>query len=200
MEVLPLGGGCVQFQIQIQFPFEIVPDVTDDFLFRCGGEAGDGDGLFVRFLFLQFPDEVADVKIIHPEVLPPGGEAVGLVDDEPDHVPGQQEFFHRPGPEGFRRQIQQIRYAAGHPFQRLRPLDIAQKPVDRHGVHNALFRQIVYLVLHEGLQGGDDHRQAVGGFARHDRRKLEGDGLPAAGGKHRQQGFPLHCRLCRPLL
>ena len=80
-------------QVFAELALEIVADVLHHLLLGSGGEARHGYSRRGIFLQLVFPYELANVKVIHPEVLPPGGEAVGLVDDEPHHVACKQDSF-----------------------------------------------------------------------------------------------------------
>ena len=89
-----LGRGK-DLQIQIQRLPEILADVAYDLLLGSGREAGNGDGFFPEPLcLLQLPDEVSYVLIVHSEVLPPGGKAVGLVDNKADNVSSEQQPFY----------------------------------------------------------------------------------------------------------
>ena len=45
------------------------------------------------FLLLVFPDELADVQVIDPEILPPRGETMGFINHETDHMACQQNPF-----------------------------------------------------------------------------------------------------------
>ena len=121
---------------------------------------------------------------------------MGLVNDKADHIPRQQEPLNGGRAQGFRGDVQNGGKAAGDPLHGLGPLDGAEQAVDGHRIGNAPLGQVVHLVLHQRLQGGDDHGQSTGCLAGHEGGELKGDGLAAAGGEHRQQGFSLHSGPC----
>ncbi len=125
---------------------------------------------------------------------------MGLVNDKAHHVPGQQQLLNGAGAQLFRGDIEDSSQTVGHPLQGFGPLYGAEQAVDGDGIHQPVLVQVVHLILHQGLEGGYDHCQPVFRLARHQGGELEGDGLPAPGGEHRQQGFPRHRRLHRPLL
>ena len=199
-QILPRRGGGEKLQLQPQLFLEVIPNITDNLLLCRGGEAGNRNGALPLLLLLKLPDKIPNIQVIHPEVLPPGGKAVSLVNDEAHHVAGKKQLFDGAGAQLLRRKVEEAGKAAFHPVDGIRPFNGAKKPVYRHRVHQAPLAKVIYLVLHKGLQRGDDHRKAVLRLARHQGRKLEGDGLAAAGGKDRQKGAALHRRLGRPLL
>ena len=80
-----------ELQIQIQRLSEVVADVLDYLLFGRGGETGDRDWKFATLFLLVFADEVADIEVVDPEILPPRRKAVGLVDDEADDIAGKED-------------------------------------------------------------------------------------------------------------
>ena len=79
-----------QFQFNAAFRAEVFANIADHVLFRRRREARYRDGLFQFLVFLQFFDEGTNVAVIHSEILPPGREAVCLVDYESDDVAGFQ--------------------------------------------------------------------------------------------------------------
>ena len=70
-EIGPRSCGGKQLKFQSQFPVEIVTDVGNDLLLGGGGEAGNRNGHVVAFCLLDFPDEVADVEVVHAEIMAP---------------------------------------------------------------------------------------------------------------------------------
>ena len=79
---------------------EIVADVLHHLLFCSGGEARygyqglteiAGHGILAKLAFLIFLDKLADVLVIHPEVLSPCREAVSFINDESHHMPCHQD-------------------------------------------------------------------------------------------------------------
>ena len=199
-QVFPGSGGGKQLQLHAQLVLEIVADVADNLLLGGGGEAGHGNRGRQPLLGLQFPDKIADIQVIHPKILSPGGEAVGLVNDKAHHVPGEQQRLNGAGAQLLRRDVKDRGQAVCHPLQRLGPLHGAEQPVDRNGVHQAVVVEVVHLILHKGLQRGDHHGQPVLRLPCHQGGELKGDGLSAAGGEYRKQRFSVHRRLHGPLL
>ncbi len=200
MQVLPRGGGREDFQVQVQLLLEIIADIPDHLLLCGGGKAGYGDRLLVRFLILQLPDKVANVQIIHPEILPPRREAVRLVNDEAGNVPGSQRLFNAARAQLLRRDVQQCGGTVADAPQCIGPLDGAEQAIDRYRLGNAQAVQVVHLVLHQRLQRRDHDGQAMERPACHKRRQLERDRFSPAGGKNCQQGFAVHRSLRGPLL
>ena len=70
-QVGPRCCGGKQFELQSQLPLEIVADVGNDLLFGGGGETGNRNGYAVAFFLLDSPDEVADVEVVHAEIVAP---------------------------------------------------------------------------------------------------------------------------------
>ena len=78
---------------------------------------------------------------------------MGLVNDKAHHVPGEQQRLNGAGAQLLRRDVKDGRQPVRHPFQRLSTLYRAEQAVYRDGVHQAVFAQVVHLVLHQGLEG-----------------------------------------------
>ena len=138
-----------QLQVQVQCLLEVVADVLHYLLLGCSREAGHGDGRLAAFLFLIVADELADVQIVHPEILSPRRETVGFVYHEPDDVACQQNLFDGLRPEHFGGDVQQRNFAFQHPLDAQCPCDGVQQAVDGYGVGNAPFVEVVHLVLHQ---------------------------------------------------
>ena len=50
-------------------------------------------------------DKLADIEVIHTEILSPRREAVGFVDDKPYHMTRHQNLFHGIRPKHLRSNI-----------------------------------------------------------------------------------------------
>ena len=200
LQVFPGGGRREEPQVQPQLRPEVVADVGDHLLLRRRREARDGNRRTLPLLLPQLADEVADVEVIDAEILPPRGKTVRLVDDEPHHVAREQQLLDRLRPQHFRRDVQQRRRSVRHPPDRLRAAQRVEQAVDGDRFRDAPRRQVVHLVLHQRLQGRNDHRQAVHRPPLHERRQLEGERLAAARRENGQQRLAVHRRLHRPLL
>ncbi len=73
-----------------------------------------------------------------------------------------------------------------------------QHPVNCTGEGRArVFDQVVHLILHQGLERGEDHRQQAAAHMPNQRRQLETERLAASRGKNRQQGRAPASRLER---
>ena len=91
-----------QLQLKLKFLAEIVLYIIDDLrLGRCG-EAGYRDRLRKVLLLLQRLQKIADVEVIHTEIVSPGGETVGLIDHETGNFSSQQQVLNCFRPQGFR--------------------------------------------------------------------------------------------------
>ena len=123
-----------------------------------------------------------------------------LVDHKPNHIAGEQQFFNGAGAELFGRDVQKRGKPARHTVKRFGALDGAEQSVHRDRIDKTLFVEVVYLILHQGLERGDHDRQSVGALPCHQRGELKGDGFPAARRKNGKQGFSVHRRLRRTLL
>ena len=193
--VTQIGSGCiggVELQVQIQLLLEVFADVADDLLLCGGGEAGNRNAVFLVLLFLKIADEIADVQIIHPEILTPGREAVGLIDDEPHHIPGHEEPLDGGRAQRLGGDVEHGCQSALYPFHGFCPFDGAEQTVDGHRIGNAPLRQIIHLVLHQRLERGDHHSQTSFSFACDEGGKLKSDGFTAAGGENGKEGMALH--------
>ena len=152
-----------------------------------GREARHGDGLAAFFFALILADELADVEIIHPEILPPRRKAVRLVDDKTHHVARQQNLLDSGRTERFGGDVEQRSIAVRHTAEGLGAAQRVEQTVDCDRVSNATLRQIVHLILHQRLQWRYDNRQPMHRPRLHQRRQLEGQRLAAARGENGEQ-------------
>ena len=138
-----------QLQIQVQRPLEIITNILYHLLFGRRRETGYRYRVTASLLLLVLLNKLADIQIIHPEVLPPGRQTMRLIDNESHHVAHHQNPL-----DGFRAQhlrgdIQQGSISLLHPLNGKRPRNRIQQSVDGHGIRNSLVSQIVHLVFHE---------------------------------------------------
>ena len=113
------------------------------------------------------------MHIVHAEVLPPGRKAMSLINDKADDVPGQQNLLYRLGPQHLRGDIEQRRLTIPDSFNGIGPVNRVQKPVNGDGIRNSASSQIVDLVFHQGLERGNNDREATYGTPCHKCRQLE---------------------------
>ena len=149
MQILARSTGCKEFQFQAQLVTEIITYVADDFLLCSRCKAGNRDRMVQIFPILQLSDEVADIHIVHAEILSPGREAMRLINYKADDISGIQQFLDGFGTQRLRRDIENRSHAVGHTVDGLFPFDGVQKSVDRHGIRNAALLQIIHLILHQ---------------------------------------------------
>ena len=107
LEVLARCRRGEQFKVCAQPMSEIVADVLHHFLFCRGRETRHGHGAGALLVLLIFLYEFADVEIVYTEVLSPGGEAVCLVNDEPDHMASHEYALDGVGPQHLWRDVEQ---------------------------------------------------------------------------------------------
>jgi len=122
---------------------------------------------------------------------------VGFIDDKADQLPTQQQAFHGSGAQGFGGNVQQTGRAVAYPLHGLGALDGVEQAVDGHRIGDAGLFEVVHLVFHQRLQGGNDHRQSPHVLPAHQGRQLEGQGFAAARGENGQEGTVVHRGLGR---
>ena len=145
-----------------------------------GRRRGQGDPRHVRPPLVQR----GQFEVIGPEVVPPLGHAVRLVDREQRDPAAIEQPHRRFGPQPLRRQVEQVQLAGQE--RRLDPPPLARLlgRVEEPGPH-ALRGQRVHLVLHQRDERGDDHAGAVPD----ERRDLVAQRLAAAG-RHEHERVP----------
>ena len=194
------GLGGKYLKVQAECLPEVVANVLYHLLLGRGREARYGDRLRTPLVLLILADELADIEIVHAEVLTPRGEAVRLVNHDAHDVAYHQYALYRLGPQHLGSDVQQRRVAVHHPLDGLRAADGVKQSVDGDGVRDAPFGKVVHLVFHQRLQGRDDHRQAMQRPSFHQRRELECQRFAAARREDGQKRFMLHGRTGRILL
>ena len=128
LQVGPPCPAVEELQVNAHLALEVAEDVRHDVGLGRGGQAHDRRGLPLP---CPFPDETAHVAVIGAEIVAPGGEAVGLVDDPgPDLALGQGLAQGR-APELLRRDEENSHVAQAHPVQGVGPFRHGQKAVDR---------------------------------------------------------------------
>lgn len=141
---------------------EVVTNILYYLLFGGCRETGYGDAvlevcrvffcLFSEFLLLIFLDELSYVEVIHPEVLPPSREAVGLIDDEPHHMACKQNSFNGLRTKHFRGDVEQGGIAVLHSLDGQCTGDGVEQSIDGDGICDASVGKVVHLVFHQRLQ------------------------------------------------
>ena len=86
---------------------EIVTDVADHLRFSGRSETGDRNRSVKTFTLLKMLDELPDEHVFNPEVLPPSGEAMRLVNHDSDQGSGHQNLLDGLGAELLRGDVKQ---------------------------------------------------------------------------------------------
>ena len=124
----------------------------------------------------------AERPVTRPEVVPPLGDAVGLVNGEQRGANRAHLELRREAREPLRGDVQQPERPVAQALPEALPLALAHPTVQcRRG--NTAGHRSGDLVLHERDERGDDQREPAGD----ERRNLEADGLSTTGGEHRQR-------------
>ena len=108
---------------------------------------------------------------------------MSLVDDKAHYGTPQQETFDGFGTEHLRSNIEDVGCSVGHLCAGRRPLDGVEKPVDGDGLADTSFHEVVHLIFHERLQGGQHHGEAMAVATGHEGGKLEGERLASTSGE-----------------
>ncbi len=124
----------------------------------------------------------AEAQVVGPEVVPPLGHAVRLVDGEQRDRALVEQPRRRLDAEPLRGQVQQVQLARAVGLLHLAALVGVLRGVEEPGAHPERL-QGVDLVLHQGDQRGDDHARAPA----HQRGDLVAQRLAAAR-RHQHQG------------
>ena len=187
-QVLPPGLADERFQFQTEPVAEVGSDVLDHLGLGRGREAGHRDGPLKALVLLQLLQVGGDVEVVHAEVMPPGREAVGLVDHEPGDVPLGQQAGQGGGAQRLRRYVKEVDATVLHLSKHLLALQRGKQPAQVRGLHDLeAVLQHLHLVLHQGYQGRDHHGERPGEFPFQQGRQLKGERLASPGGEHRQQ-------------
>ncbi|MNX86286.1 hypothetical protein D3C86_1181620 [compost metagenome] len=130
--------------------------------------------------------ELGEVAVVGPELVAPLADAVRLVHGEEADGRALEQIVDVRGRKALGREVQELDLPVAD------RLVSAALLVDREGAveggsGDAVGKQRVHLVLHEGQKGRDDHRHAVEGK----RRQLVAHGLTAAGGQDDEAIPPL---------
>ena len=149
-------------------------DILDDLRRGGGGERQHGHTR-------QLLADTGYLKVGGAEVVAPLGDAVGLVDGDETHVHVTQFRLEKFGSQALRRDIQDLDVAEDTVLQGDDDFLAGEAGVDGGGT-DAQTAEIVYLVLHQGNERGDDDARAFLSQCRH----LEGDGLAATRGHQSQ--------------
>ena len=169
-------------------------DFLPHVLLGRGGEAGDGRNLHALLLG-ELPDEPAGVEVVGPEVVPPFGETMGLVEHPAADLALGDGLGEGAVAQLLRRDVEQRDVAQPDPAQHVAALRRREQAVEGRGKGRAgAPDQAVHLVLHQGLQRGEDDGEDAAAVVAHQGRELEAERLAAAGGQNRQQRFVAPCR------
>ena len=120
----------------------------------------------------------AEIPVAGAEVVPPLGDAVGLVDGEEGNVDATEGGDEAAVGEALGGDIEEAEVAIGGPAQDVALLLAGHGRVDGGG-GDAVPRKCVDLVLHQGEEGGDDEGEAI----EEEGGKLVADALAAARGE-----------------
>ena len=135
----------------------------------------------------------AQVAVVRAEVMPPLGDAVGLVDrDQPD-VDGVEKVAKARNGQALRRDVEQLEPA--RPGRGIDAVGLARRhrAVDERR-RDAIRPQRVHLILHQSDQRRDDQRQPV----QTQRRQLIAQRLAPTGG-HQHQRVPTRQHIANDL-
>ena len=100
-----------------------------------------------------------------------------------DNVSSEQQPFYGARAQLFGGDVEQGSRPVLNALKGIGTLYWIQQATDGHGLGDAYLFQIVHLIHHERLKGGDDHCQAMHALSCNKSRQLEGDGFAAASGK-----------------
>ena len=127
--------------------------------------------------------DLAEPEVVGPEIVAPGGDAVGLVHHEQGDVQRRDPFHRACLGELFRGEEEERRLAAFHRPPGALLLGGAVRGVDRDGdARPRSFPQPVQLVLLEGDQRGHDDGGPLQPAVQQERGDLVDGRLPVAGG------------------
>ena len=108
--VAEIGAGGArgeELELTPQGLHEIIADILHHFLLGRCRETRYRDGMPEALPPLIITDELADIKIIHPEILSPRRETVSLIDDKPHHLANRQDALDGVRPQHLRGDIQE---------------------------------------------------------------------------------------------
>ena len=131
---------------------EIVANVADHLRFRGRSETGDRNRSVKAFTLLKMLDELPDEHIFNPEVLPPSGEAMRLVNHDSDQGSGHQNLLDGLGAELLRGDVKQRGLPGLDPLQSVAAFNRRQQAIDIDGFRDSFLLQILHLILHQGLE------------------------------------------------
>ena len=156
--------------------------ILDDPVIGRGGRADDGHSVGHR------PQDIAQAPVVGAEIMPPVGNAVGLIDDQQADAAGnrQQHLVHEfVIGEAFRRDQQGVGHAFPNGALKRRPV-LRVRGIDRQGADTQPFSRFD-LVPHQGEQGRHDERHAMAPAAEYPGRDEIYRALAPAGSLHDQQ-------------
>ena len=182
---------------------EIGPREAMDELRRAGGQAeafqdlvahhrrGSG-GACQHARFRQQPHQFVELQVVGAEVVPPGTDAVRLVDRHQRARDTGERGAQPVARQSFGRDVDQLERARGQRANAPAHLVLSQGR-RQVGSRHPLVLQRRHLVVHQRDQRRDHDRRA----GQQCRRKLVGEALAAAGGRHQQQPARFEQRLYR---
>ncbi len=94
-------------KIKVECLFEVVANILHHLLLRRSGEARNGYCLTTLFALLVLTYKLADILIIHPEVLTPGGKTMRFVYYNTYNMACQQYLLYSFRSKHLRRNVQQ---------------------------------------------------------------------------------------------
>ena len=189
LEVRPFDAPFEGAELAAGLLEEVREDLVLHLLLGGGGEAGDrgngrahGGG--------EFADESGGVEVIRAEVVSPFREAMGFIEDPAADLAGGDGGAEGAVAELLGRDVEDGDVAHLDPAQDITAFRRRQQAVERGsaGIAGAA-DESVHLVLHQRLQGGDDHGEAADALVADEGRKLEAEGFAAAGGEDGEEGF-----------
>ena len=142
--VAPGGAHLNQGAAQLQQPDQISPHPR-----RCRGAQGHQRHPRAE------TTQLAEASVVGPEVVPPGTDAVGLIDGHPHQLPLILDLLQQLAGglhlQALRRQIEQPQPVGAHPGQQIAAALGIQPPMQAGG-GDAATLQVQHLVLHQGHQ------------------------------------------------
>ena len=192
VKILPLHPGFEELEFLAQFPLEMIEDFAFDIDFGGRGKAGHcGEGLMP--VSRKFPNEACHVEIVGSKIVPPFGKAVGLVDHPRTDLAKADDFPKGAVAELLGGHVEDGHIAQADAFEHLVAFRGGQQAVDGRGIRGAgEFGQVVDLILHQGLKGGNDDGEKAEAVVARKGGELIAKGFTTARREDRQMGAILH--------
>ncbi len=142
-------------------------------------------------------DRLAEAQVVRPEVVPPLGDAVRLVDDEQPDPARVQGATERRGGEALRRGEHELCVAGLDRAQRLGVVAVGHPRGEHRGPHAARLQPPALVGHQRDQRADDDHQRALRGLSPGGGGKLVAERLAAARRHHDQRVAAVERRLDR---